>query len=449
MKFPFSKQIFTLILIITILVTAINTYLILDFRRTLEDAENDSPFDYIIFLDEETCKAKNQANGQVEFSATDSALVLTQAIAEGNTVYIQKGNYTLNSNLQINNKRNAKIISYDEAILIGNGYKIIIKGDSYDSSQNNLVSGLTLINGTLRIENSFGIIVSNMAFLNSLTAIEISNTENWSEGTKIEDCHFKNCRESIVFRTPTGNATGSYASSIINRCFFNIIDDSIGIRVEQLAEFSDSQIHDVRMWIGENNFARNQTGLLVEGSMHQTLLAGLVFESFADHPEQLYAISFGETSITPPTLGGDVSFLGNWTSKIYNPFSKWIAGDSSIFKHENLNIPVGLNEQYGETQEFQLRPNIISTFKPKIQIQGYFAEDETISVRFRLEFLDSTISRSVEKHFTNSTTLWLDDQDMLQLYPSQSIIWSILIDSKTSSPSTDVTVQISIYGVTN
>jgi hypothetical protein len=222
----------------------------------------------------------------------------------------------------------------------------------------------------------------------------------------------------------------------------------VGITVEELAEFSDSQLQDVRMWMGENGFTRNQTGLLVDGSMHQTLLSGVVFESFADYPDQLYAISLGETSITPPILSGGISFLGNWTAKIHNPYGKWISGVGSVFKQENLNIPVGVNEQYGATQEFQLRPTTISSFKPKIQVQGSFATNETITVRFRLELLDNVISQSVEKSFTNSTTLWLSDDDMLRLFPSQSIIWAILVDAKASSVSTDATVQVSIYGVT-
>jgi hypothetical protein len=448
MKITLSKRVFALILVIALALAAVNTYLIFDLRRALEDAANDSPYDYVVFQDEGVYKAKNQASGYVEFTSADAAVVITQAVAEENTVYIKPGNYTLSSDVQVYNKKNAKIVSDGDAALFGNGNKLIVKGDNYTDSQNNLVSGLTLINGTLKIENSFGITVSDMAFVNSSTALEIANTDTWSEGIKIEDCRFAYCRENIVFRTPTGNATGSYASSKISRCFFNIIDDSVGITVEELAEFSDSQLQDVRMWMGENGFTRNQTGLLVDGSMHQTLLSGVVFESFADYPDQLYAISLGETSITPPILSGGISFLGNWTAKIHNPYGKWISGVGSVFKQENLNIPVGVNEQYGATQEFQLRPTTISSFKPKIQVQGSFATNETITVRFRLELLDNVISQSVEKSFTNSTTLWLSDDDMLRLFPSQSIIWAILVDAKASSVSTDATVQVSIYGVT-
>jgi len=88
------------------------------------------------------------------------------------------------------------------------------------------------------------------------------------------------------------------------------------------------------------------------------------------------------------------------------------------------------------------------SFKPEIQVYGSFAENETITVRLQLEFLDNTISRSVEKTFANTTTLWLSDDDMLRMFPSQSIIWSILINAKASSASTDATVKVSIYGAT-
>ena len=95
-----------------------------------------------------------------------------------------------------------------------------------------------------------------------------------------------------------------------------------------------------------------------------------------------------------------------------------------------------------------MRPSTISSFKPEIQVDGDFVYNETVTVRLRLEFLDNAVSPSVEKAFTNSTTLWLSDNDMLRLFPSQSIIWTILIDAKVNSASTDATVQVSIYGVT-
>ncbi len=447
MKITLSKRLLAAVLIIVLALSAANTILILDQRQALQDAAHDAIYDYVIFQDSDTYKAKNQATGKIDFTSADAATVINQALTEGNTLYLKPGSYALNADIQVNNKINAKIIG-DSAIIIGNNQKILVKGDNYALSQNNIIQGLTVINGTLRIENSFATTVTNTAFINCTTALELANTNTWTEGTKVENCRFVNSKESIAFRTPTGNGTGSYASTQISRCYFNIPDNSVGITVEYLAEFSDSQLQDLRMWMGENDAVHNQTGLLLNGSMHQTLMSGIVFESFTDYPDQLYAIDLGETAVTPPVLSAGISFLGNWTAKIYNPFSIWISGTGAVFKQENLGIQVGVNGEYGDTREFQLRPDTISSFKPKIQVEGSFASNETITVRFRLEFLDNTVSRSVEKTFTNSTSLWLSDDDMLRLFPSQSIIWTILIDAKANSASTDATVQISIYGIT-
>jgi len=446
MRLTLSKRVLAVILVIVLAFSAINTYLIFDLRRALEGAAQDSTYDFVVFQDGDLYKAKNQASGVVDFTSGDAAEVINGALAEGETLYIKAGSYALRSDVQMYNKENAKIVS-DHARIMGNGKKLIIKGDNYTASQNNLISGLTVINGTVRIENSFGTTVSNLQFINCSTALEVAASATWSEGTKIEDSHFINSRIAIVFMTPTGSGTGSYASSQIRSCFFNLLDNSVGIVVERLAELSDSQLQNLRMWMGENGFTSNQTGLLVDGSMHQTLLSGVVFESFTDYPTDLFAIALGETSITPPILAG-VSFLGNWTAKVHNPFSKWISGAGAVFKQENLNVPIGLNGQYGTIRDIHLRPDTISSFKPKIQVQGSFASNETITVRFRLEFVDNIISTTVEKSFSNSTTLWLSDDDMLRLLPSQSVIWAILVDAKVSSASTDATVRIGVYGVT-
>jgi hypothetical protein len=445
MKLALPKYFYAVVLMILLVLSVVNIYLVLDQRLALRNAALASPYDYVIFRDGDLYKARNQATGNVDFSSNNAALVINQAIAEGDTIYIKPGDYSLNSDIQINDKKNAKITS-DEAKIVCDGNKMVLKGENFTKSQNNLISGFVLVNGTVRIENSFGTTISNMIFVNCSTALELVNTETWTEGTNIENCRFENSLEGIAFRTPTGNATGSYASSKINRCFFNFIDNSIGIIVEQLAEFSDSQIQDVRLWMGESNLMYNQTGLLLEGSMHQTLMSGVVFESFADNPDLLYAMKFGENSITPPILSGGVSFLGNWTVKIHNPFNKWISGLGAPFKQENINIPIGMNGQYGQTIEIQQRPLTIACFKPGIKIQGNFLNNETLTVRFRLELIDNTITTGVEKSFQNSTVLWLSDDDILRMLPSQSVIWNILVDARTNSASTDASIKVSVYG---
>ena len=125
-----------------------------------------------------------------------------------------------------------------------------------------------------------------------------------------------------------------------------------------------------------------------------------------------------------------------------------MAGVGGVFKQENLPVPIGLNSQYGAAETVQIRPLTIASFKPKIQVQGSFIHNETVTVRLRLEFVDNAVSGSVEKSFTNSSALWLDDDDMLKLFPSESVIWAILVDARVNSASTDATVQFSIYGIT-
>ena len=347
--------------------------------------------------------------------------------------------------VKIINKKNFRIVS-DGATIIGNGYKIIMKGDDYTYSQYNLVSGLTLVDCTLRVENSFAVTIANIVFQNCTTSIEFANTATWTEGTKIEDCHFINSIEAIAFRTPAENATGSYASSVINRCFFKLVDNSVGINIEYLAQYSDSRIENSRIWFGENG-KTNQTGMRIDGAMFETTLTSVVFESFADDPVDFYGIAIGPNADPTPILGEGVTFLGNWTARVHNPSSKWISGIGSLFRRSNVNIEVGLDNEYGGTTSLHARPLTISSFKLRIQILGILSDFETITVRFRLEFVDNSISE-IEKTFTDTAMDWLGDDDLLALFPSQNIVWAILMDAKSNMNSSSAIVKVDFYGET-
>jgi hypothetical protein len=438
-----SKRAIVIVLAALLVLSAFNTYLIFEGTRSSLSSSTVN-YDYVLSQDGNNYRLKNMLTGYVADETASASSAINSALTQGKSVYLNPGTYTLTDDVLVSNKVNAKIVS-DGATIIGNGKKIIISGDDHTTSRYTIISGLTLINATIRVENSFGTTVSNIIFENTSTGIEFANTNTWSEYNKIEDCQFINATEGIAFRTPVGNATGSYASSQIERCSFNLIDFSVGIKVERLAEFSDSQMQDVRFWIGENGRA-NQTALRVDGSMYQTLLFGVVFESFTSDPVYLFAIDLGETADPAPILDGGVSFLGNWTARIHNPFSKWISGVGSVFDRENVDVPVGVNNQYGSNVSVQVRPLKIFSFKPKIEVDGSFSQNETVTVRVRLEFADNVISKSVVRTFTSSGAVWLTDDEMLQLFPSQSIIWTVWFDAKSSSGSTDAVVKVSGYG---
>ena len=214
--------------------------------------------------------------------------------------------------------------------------------------------------------------------------------------------------------------------------------------MEKSAQFSDSQLQDVRFWLGEYDKS-NQTGIFTDGSMEQTLLQGVVFESFADHPDNISALDLGQNCNPAPIIDGGVSFLGNWTARIHNPYGKWVAGVGSAFEVSNQKIPVGTNNQYNDYTIIQTYPLKIYSFKPQIII-GNLAQNEVVTVRVRFEFTDNTISGSVEKTFSSSQAVWLSDDDMMKLYPSQSLIWAIYVDAKSNLSSSSASVTVSGYG---
>ena len=442
MKLSLSNRALTIVLFVVLVLSVLNTAL-------LFLAQNNSTYDYIIFRDGDTAKARNGTTGTIDYASTDDSYVINAAIAQGSNIYIKQSTYTLNSDIVIQNKKNAQIIS-DGAIINAAGKKIIIRGDNYTLSQYNLLSGLDIINGTVRIEDSFKTTITDMTFENSQTALELASNATWSEGTKIENSHFVDCVEGIVFRSPTGNATGSYANTEISRCYFNLVDNSAGIIVEPLAQFSDSLMQNVRIWQGENGERDNQTGILMRGTMKQTMLSSVVFESFVgeNKPVQVYAINIdtNEINYSAPILAGGNSFLGTFTARVYNQYNKWIYGLGGLFK-DNKSIAVGLNNSYGTENITSNYPFTIADFKAEIHVWG-IASDESITVKLVFEFIDHSQSTGIEKTFTSRSDVWLNETEVISQYPSQNVLWAVLVTAKTDATATNAVVTLDVYGAT-
>ena len=416
-------------------------------------------YDYVIYRYWDSVSifvAKNGKTGLVDFNSTDAAFVFNQALTHGNNIFVKSDEYTINADILLLNKKNARLES-DGASLTCNGNRIVIKGNSFQHSQYNQLSGLKIINGTVRIENSFRTTIVNMIFENCSVAVELTNTNTWTEGTEIDTVHFNKCSQSIVFRTNTSDiltgkkSTGSYGNTAITRCYFNLNDNSVAITVEKDAEFTDGQMENIRIWIGEFD-QYNQTGLLVNtnGSMYQTLLNSVVFESFAKgnvDNASVYAVKLDQNVYQPPILQAGVNFLGSWTARVSNFFSNWISGVGGVFKQENITIPISIID-FGQPTVIQVHPLTIASFKPVISVQGSFSYNETVEVRIRLEFIDNIVSKNITKSFSNNATEWLIDEEMLSMFPTQDVIWAILVDAKVNTPSTNVKAHISLYGTT-
>ncbi len=417
-------------------------------------------YDYVIYRDSDgngvlDYLAKNGRTGTVEFNSTAASEVFNEALANGNSVYVTSDNYTLTSNITLNNKMNSRLDS-DGATLTMNGNNIEVNGSDYTKSEFNQVSGFVIIDGTVRIQNSFRTTVTNMIFKNSPVGVELANTNTWSECTKIDTIFFEKCTQSIVFRTNASNiilnqnATGSYANTEVDRCYFKLADNSIAITVETQAEFTDGKMQDIRIWMGEYG-KYNETGLYQNGSMYQTQMDGVVFESFAPartYYDYFYAINIGPSAFQTPVLDSGVNFLGYWSSRIYNPYNKWIFGVGSVFKQTDVAVPVG-SSTYGNLQVIQIHPATIASFQAKITVKGTFASNETVTVRFRLEFVDNGVTsdaNSVQKSFTSAGSVWLSNDDLMQLYPSLNVIYAILVDAQVSVAYSDASVHVDVYG---
>ncbi|MCL2643320.1 MAG: hypothetical protein FWD52_07415 [Candidatus Bathyarchaeota archaeon] len=450
MKVVLSGRVVGLILVVVLLATVLNTCLVISVYSKVNDVgqTDSSGFEYVVSqqLFSSSFQVRNTLTKEVISGFASEAIAINYALSAGNTVYL-KGTFNLSADIVIYNKWNVKLVG-DDAVINANGYSIIIRGDDYTYCKYPLISGLILNNGTLRIENTFGATITNMLFQNSPVGIEFANDNTWTEGTKIENCHFINCVEGIAFRTPKSDkATGSYESTQINRCFFNQYDHSIAINVESKAELSCSQLQNVRIWMGEDGHNTNQTGLRLAGTMSQSILIGVVFESFSDAPDQLFGIDITNTAYTTPILNTDVSFLGTWTAPVKNPHGVWISADGSYFAQKDLTVSIGLNGKFGEPLTIKPTPLKIVSFKPKIEVNGNFNSGETIAVRVKLACIDNTYSKEIEKTFTKSSTVWFTDDDLLEMFPSQNIVWAIIIDATSTSNNTNTTVKISGYGI--
>jgi len=405
-------------------------------------------YDYVVYMDSGAVKVKNGTTGRVEFVGENLSQALDYVLkGEGLSIFIKGAEYNASGGLVLRNLANVRIASDRARINLGGGF-LAIKGDYWDNSKHVYLEGLTIFNGSLLIENSFMTTIKNCIFEDCEEGVILLNTNGWTECTKIEDCYFKNVRRGIVFKTPCGNGTRSYANTEVKRCYFELMrENSVGVHVEPLSDFNEGLIQNVRIWMG-GVCEVNQTGLFIEGSMLNTLVQDMVFESFADNPKNIFGIHFGPGA-EGPILGHGIVFCGNFTEKIYNPFNRWIYGAGGSFKVENVSIPVGVGDNYGVQQEIGLVTHLslsVYSLNVKVCICGEFSMEESITVRFRLKLLDGAFSRSLELSFKNATVKWLNHDEWLYIWPTRNVIQSLVVDAKTVKEATNVTVSVSVYG---
>ena len=387
-------------------------------------------YDFLLFSRDNMTIVKSGITGKEDLETTKFSEALQYVRDNGKVVIFAMGSYDLDSEVIFESKSNM-ILDGQGSILNLNGYPISFVSDHYDNNSNNQIRNFVVRNGTIKLEDSFMATFENMVFEDCESAIEVSNTNTWSETTKFENCYWENCQTGLTFKTPTGNATGSYENTALDRCYFNLYEDnSVAIMVEKNAEVSSSQWTNMRIWMHANN-TQNQTGLHLEGVMSDSILSDVVFESFGNGT--IYGIYRGEDSIGPSHEG--TSFLGDFNARIKNPYNKWIYGDPSVFKeYRNLT--------FGELANISRNPATIGSFDAFIEIEDISANEE-VNVTIIVDFLDHT-SHNITKSFSDDQTYWLTDDDLFDLYPNQNIIWNIeaIALSNVSESQTEVRIGV-------
>jgi len=405
-------------------------------------------YDYIVYGEGENIKVKNGTSGRVDFIGQDFSHVMNSILnSSGLKVFIKAASYNVSGPILLQNLTGVRVVS-DGAQLNFNGNFLIIRGSFWEDSKSNQIEGLNIVNGGVIIENSFLTTIKNCNFTDADFGIFLSNTNGWTECTVIEHCYFLDVKKGVVFKAPVNNGTKSYANTEIKQCYFELRSEgSIGLHVEPEADFNEGLIQNVRFWMG-GKVEHNQIGILVEGSMLNTLMQNVVFESFANWPSDIYGILLGY-KCDPPILGHGVTFCGNLTGKIYNPHGKWIYGAAGSFKLENMYVPLGLNNNSETFKEIGPVPHLslaISSLNVKVQVEGHFTEGEVVYVRLRLKFIDDSFSKHLEIAFNQTGTFWLSNDDWLVIWPTRNVVSALVVDAKTTAVDSYVIVSVSIYG---
>jgi len=394
---------------------------------------------YIVYEEGGTYYTKNGRTGQIEFSSTDASDAIQYAInnISSGTVFIKEGVYDLTKDVQIANKSFVTVLG-DNAML-RNG-RIVVYGENYWRAQRNRISGIIFVNGGVRIENAMGTRIDSCKFENCTTGIELQNTRDWTELTYMSDLYFYNCACAIVFRTPAGG-TDSYTKTMVSHVYIDMKENSVvGIDVESGTNIGESLFANVKIWFSKDG----QVGFRHNGSANGAVMYNVSFESFVSSPTSLYGIEILEHASYPPYLVKPV-WLGEFTSRIRNQYSKWLYGLGASFK-DIKSIPIGVNDTYGNTVTVLENRQGTALIAPSIgiEVSGTFAPGEVVTLKIIFEYIDGS-EIPIELTWTTTGEYWLSNSDLYNLLSSSSPLYAIKAQAKTNQTATSVSVDVKAF----
>jgi len=361
----------------------------------------------------------------------------------GGKIYIRRGIYDLNNNpVNINNLSDI-IIDGDKPAI--HNTVITLYGDKTYLNQYNIIRNIVFRNSSLVIQNGIRNLFENLEFHGGQTFIKLQNTTEWCEDNWFRNIDMINPSVAgFVFDTPTGTGTNSYDSNRLDNVFIDLYTSgSKGIVINSGAWPINVRMSNIRIWTHSDNIV----GLYINSYPDYMQIYNIVFESFVSSPKSLYGIYVDSETTYIPIIVKPI-FIGEWTSRIYNPYRKWAIGQV-IGKSPPVNVPVGTNNTYGQPVTIVTYDMFYVTVPaPRIKITwgGTFVSGETVTVKIIFNYIDGQ-QLSITKSATAPGSYWLTYDDLLNLYNYFNILESIVVQAMSSAPSTQVTVTIdAIFG---
>ena len=409
-------------------------------RITARHYATPHPYDVMVYQEGDHYYAKDRRGNLICIDSPTACLQesVNYLAQFGNKIYIKSGIYNLNNNpVNINNLSNI-IIDGDKPII--ENTVITMYGQQYNLNMHNIVRNIVFKNSSLIIQNGYANLFENLEFYGGQIQIRLWNTEQWSEANWFRNINlFDPSIAGFVFDTPT-RGTSSYANNRLDNIFINLdIQGSKGIVINSGASIDNVYMSNIRIWVNGSNIV----GLYIDGDADDAKIYNIVFESFVPpSPTSLYAIYVDKNANKIPTIIKPI-FYGNWTSKIYNPYYKWIVGQT-LGKSTGISVPVGTNNTYGQPvyiADYSRFYGTIPTPRIRITWGGTFASGETVTVMIIFNYIDGG-QLSITKSATAPGSYWLTYDDLLNLYPGNNMLQSIAVQAMSSASSTQVTVTV-------
>jgi len=288
-------------------------------------------------------------------------------------------------------------------------------------------------------------VIINNSFMTRITGFKLDGArivimadETWSESSILENLYLDNGGR-IEFKSPTGSGAGSYVNTFMRNIMIELRNSGDkGIVVEKDANIGDSLLMNLHIW----HHSDNTVGIDFNGKGRGALVVRPTFESFVSSPTSVYGINIGPDAQYPPELMKP-SWLGEFTSRVYNPNGVWLFTSKTTTKNE-VSVPVGTNNNYGDTVVVLGNRGGNGLVMPiiRIEVGGTFASGEEMYVEIVFELIDGSETSITSGPWTSTGGYTLSLTDLFGALPSNNVIWAIKARAKSNQSTTNVTVTI-------